>query len=351
MLYLIDGVPGAGKTLNTIKMVHERATKEHRTVYYNHIDGLSPALGWVELSDDEVKRFWEILSPSDILVVDECWRIWPKVRSGQEPEHYKKLAEHRHDGIDLYIITQSFNAQIDTFVTTMAEAHYHYQRVAGATITKRYEWSEFANPRSRADKADARCVVVPFDKKFFDKYNSAEAHTGKARLPVKFLSACALLVFLVGYLVYTIFTFSMDDIAISDKLTDQEIQSLEQDTKPESIPLQSTPAPIQQSKSSAHTWEPTDYKPRVRDVIYSAPAYDHLTKPVAAPRVAACMRSESDAACNCFTQQGTKADVSPVFCDDFIKNPPFNPWLRDEIQTQAQYPNPQNQPQNSVTAR
>ena len=36
-IYLITGTPGAGKTLNTIREVHQRAQKEGRLVYYANI--------------------------------------------------------------------------------------------------------------------------------------------------------------------------------------------------------------------------------------------------------------------------------------------------------------------------
>lgn len=49
---LVTGTPGAGKTLNTIEMVHKRAEKEARAVYYANIDGISFD-GWHKMDDIE----------------------------------------------------------------------------------------------------------------------------------------------------------------------------------------------------------------------------------------------------------------------------------------------------------
>ena len=90
MLYLFTGLPGGGKTLNTLKTVKEdkafyeydsdgnpvkldNGSIKRRPVYYHNIKELKFE-DWTKLSDEEAKRPWDI-EPGAVLIYDECQDI------------------------------------------------------------------------------------------------------------------------------------------------------------------------------------------------------------------------------------------------------------------------------------
>ena len=102
MITLITGQPGAGKTLFTLQFVRELAEKEKRTVHYSGIKDLR--LPWLELANAED---WYQVPQGSIVVVDEAQRIFrPRGAGSVVPRHVSELETHRHQGIDLFIITQ-----------------------------------------------------------------------------------------------------------------------------------------------------------------------------------------------------------------------------------------------------
>ncbi|WP_157288303.1 hypothetical protein [Uliginosibacterium gangwonense] len=90
------------------------------------------------------------------------------------------------------------------------------------------------------------------------------------------------------------------------------------------------------------------YKPRVENLQYSAPAYDQVTKPVTASYPAACVASSSR--CTCYTQQGTRLETSDAFCRAVVKNGYFVDWQTKPPGEQATQQPPQQQAQQVVSA-
>src|SRR5690554_6361472 len=116
MFTIVSGLPGAGKTLHTIahyKKLNDdliKQKKSPRSVFYHGIpltEEGSNALGWTELTSDEVKNWPDNLPTGAILIVDEAQKHWP-VRSPSKaiPPELREIETHRHKGVDLVFITQ-----------------------------------------------------------------------------------------------------------------------------------------------------------------------------------------------------------------------------------------------------
>ena len=339
-LFVVDGVPGAGKTLNTIKEVKERAEKEGRPVFYNYITDLSDSLGWVELSDDELKTWHEDLPDGSILVVDEAWRHFAKWNSAKKepPPHVLAFFQHRKKGHDVYLIVQSARVQLDPIVYENTEAHIHFQRVAGSTLVKRFEWNgSVGNPKASSSIAAARCSFIKLDKNIFKLYKSAEVHTHKFRPPLKFILAGVLLLICLIAIVY-------NSYQAKQQINSRDAGGLVSSTV--GANAQAVPAPVQQSQQSQQRQEgaPQDlslerYKPRLKGMPWTAPVYDHLRQPQSFPRLAACMLNEETKNCRCYTQQATLLPVPEALCLQVVKRGFF-----DETMPDRQLPPPPTQP-------
>jgi zona occludens toxin len=207
-LYLTTGVPGAGKTLYTVAKAlpeltavpfeYRGATLPRRLV----VGGIPGLLLEHELMDvpvfdpetfkDEysaLKRdpgddplpvpcrgdnWWLWCLPGDIIVIDECQRLFRPMASGRKiPQFIAKLETHRHYGVDFVFITQHPQL-LHTNVRNLIGRHQHVRRVSVGRSTIVYEWDHCTHP----DKVKTASVKYwPHDKKAFGLYKSAEVHT------------------------------------------------------------------------------------------------------------------------------------------------------------------------------
>ena len=183
MIELVTGLPGSGKTLQTLVRVKDRAEKEGRTVYYDGISGIEEAgvLPW--LKHDGQK--WFELPANSIIVIDEAQRLFrPRGRTGEPPEYAAKLETHRHLGIDLVFITQN-PMLIDSHVRRLCERHWHVMRRFGTKWATIHEFP--SGVREDVDKRRDGSIRHDFryPKDAFTWYKSAEVHTHKAHIPAR----------------------------------------------------------------------------------------------------------------------------------------------------------------------
>ena len=149
-IYLITGTPGAGKTLNTVQAVHERAKKESRAVYFANIDGMRDVNGltfanWhkmanpndpgVDLATDITPHSWQNAPDGSILLIDECQDYYPTISANaQQPAYIMDFAKHRHRGFDVYLVTQGPNL-LNPKLKSWVSPHIHYYRAFGGNRT------------------------------------------------------------------------------------------------------------------------------------------------------------------------------------------------------------------------
>jgi len=93
MIYLITGLPGAGKTLFTVADVMGMAEKENRQVYYSGITDCKVP-GWIELEKGED---WYKCPVGSIIIIDECQRVFrPRSAGSNVPEYVSKFETGNH---------------------------------------------------------------------------------------------------------------------------------------------------------------------------------------------------------------------------------------------------------------
>ena len=309
---LATGIPGAGKTLNTIAMVDREQGESDRPIFYRGITDLK--LPWQELSDEEIKKWYEYPEGS-VFIIDECQQIWPNRKPNSAiPESVEKLDTHRHGGYDFYIITQK-PTMVDFYARGFVGRHYHYERAFNRDGTRQLEFQKAVdNPNDYHTRQDAQTTRIKFPKKYYDAYKSAEIHTYKPRIPKKaFLFLAAV--------VFTIAAAVMAFNNIMGRTEDPEIGG--------GVDYQGS---IDLIPSIGPAKEEVPYEqlftPRIPGIPHSAPAYDGVTEVKTFPRPQ-CIFDEKRGRCKCFTQQATPLDIEPQICMQIVRGGWFNPYKEE----------------------
>lgn len=179
-LVLRTGLPGNGKTLNTIKEVDTKAYAENRVVYYHNVAGLKPELlkaQWFEF-EDPLK--WNELPHNSIIVIDEAQgseqRPMFGVRDPRKPvpPHVSALETIRHGGYELNLITQDPRF-IDVHARRLCNKHVHYWRIFGSQKISRYETPRVVNDVEKLTSfSQSSRQIITLDKKYFGLYTSSK---------------------------------------------------------------------------------------------------------------------------------------------------------------------------------
>lgn len=316
MIYLTTGLPGSGKTLHTIWHFNRISEAESRPVYYHGIADLS--LPWIPLEDPTK---WYDVESNSIVVIDECQRIFrPAAIGAAVPKHIEMLETHRHAGIDLVLITQQ-PMLLHKNVRQLVGYHRHLVRMFGANRAKVHEWAECREqPKNRKDSISKTWV---YPKEVFEFYKSAEVHTHKRNIPARvwfMLSApvlAAVLVWLGWH--YGISRINSAAPSVSPSPVSGQIQRQ---------PVSTYMRPPGQQTDNPGYLTPAQYveqqQPRIADLAFSAPVYDSVTKPIAAPYPAMCVQIRGG--CKCYSQQGTRLQTSEGFCRQVVENGFFVSW-------------------------
>lgn len=222
--HLITGVPGAGKTLYAISRVVKplvgtvidgpAGTKVCRRIMVGGVRDLliehepidvptfEPDTGKLVFAGKEFQpetddrrpgepphdcerradNWWRWCEPGDVIVIDECQRLFRPMPSGRKlPKFITMLETHRHYGVDFVFITQHPQL-LHSNVRNLINLHNDVRRVFGSHQTIVYEWDRCSSP----DKIKtAASKLWRHDKKAYSLYKSAEVHTKqKHKLPV-----------------------------------------------------------------------------------------------------------------------------------------------------------------------
>ena len=321
MLILVTGVPGASKTLNTIKMVLSEDRFKNRPVYFAGINGCVVP-GWSELTYDQAKN-WETVLPADsVLVVDEARKFAPVGPTGVEPPSYiSQIAEHRHLGVDLILIVQH-GTMLHTFVRKMCGNYFHYERAFGFERARRLEWQKYVDPDDHFARKDAVVKNVKFDRSIYKLYKSAEVHTHVRRIPKKLVVILLLLGVCVG-----LFGF------LAHRLKNHDVIAAGGSVLP------STGLSM---GSERHTLTREQYiaqfQPRIPGLAYTAPVYDQAFKVKTFPKPN-CVINNSTQECRCYSQQGTRLEVEPESCARFAVLGWFDPTKDESRDRDNEYRN------------
>jgi zona occludens toxin len=315
VITLITGVPGAGKTLNTLKLVQEEWGKSGRPVYYRGIKDLK--LPWTEIDDEQCRKWYEF-DDGAIFVIDEIQQVFPRrAPNHKPPEGVARLDTHRHRGFDFYIITQK-PKNFDFEARGYVGRHRHYERGYGREATRCLEWQQACDdPGDYHRRQEAEVSRVKFDKKYYDVYTSASLHTVQKKLPKKlwlFVAACLATV-AMGVMLYN---------SMSERLSDQDPQ-LAEAPQGDLISQPGLSSPFIRRDSIEDLDFFTQHTPRVDGLDWTAPIYDEVREVRDFPRPQ-CIRVESSQQCQCYSQQATPMNVKPELCNAIVDGGWFNPY-------------------------
>lgn len=222
-LKLVTAPPGTGKTLLLIKMIFEYLAQGRRV--YSNIDQLKIAevlplphnADWrdypdgsviiydeaqehVAFSSDDLTDFEDFEEPEQ-LENENVTAFRERVRKLKADydrrkraylESIKDIARgfqvHRHFGFDIILATQD-----QSFLNNLAKKcvgeHYHLTRPFGLKGNMIFFWRRLVtNPDSRTEKASAEWKKhINFKKSYFNLYRSANVHTHKSSIPIKYI--------------------------------------------------------------------------------------------------------------------------------------------------------------------
>lgn len=323
MLHLITGQNGAGKSLRAIELMYKR-----------HGDGMDVyAFGFRGLRAPFVKPFadprrWRELPPNAVLFIDEAQKIW-RTRAGGRPvpPEVLDLEEHRHQGIDIYLITQS-PMYLDSHLRPLISSHEHLISYDKSSA-RLFRFSEcYEDVKSSALRSKAQFEVWKYPVVHYADYDSAEVHTAKAKVPwrqriakVFFVLAALLIVASIGYF------FWGPDTPKAKPTADAAGSS----AKPFGSSLLGGLGGLQPGGGERHYANAQEYveahTPRISQMPWSMPAMDGR-EVKAEPRLY-CMSSGEgiDQTCTCLTEQGTKWQIRVDQCVQMARwGPAYNPY-------------------------
>jgi len=314
---LITGLPGHGKTLYTLDRWRQEAEKAGRPVFHNDIPGLNIP-GWQVFNVKE----WQNLPAGALAIIDEAWEEFPVTGRGQTPDWVQQLAKHRHLGIDIVCIVQQ-PMLLDSFVRRLIDRHFHVVRKFGSQWATIYEHptgviEDVQKPGSRKDmiRSDYR-----YNKEVFAWYRSAELHTVKRRIPARVFLLLGLVVLfpVLCWLAY----LKLRPAAAPGKVEDPVAALSAAGSPPAHVPSDGAAAAVKPVSMSAAEYVQA-YTPRIAGLAHTAPIYDSVTSPQQAPYPAACIASLKR--CQCYSQQGTKLDMTDQLCRQIADGGFFVAW-------------------------
>lgn len=307
MITLITGLPGNGKSLYALNWVKAKAEAENRTVYYNGIADLT--LPWVHMDEPEQ---WHTLPTGALIVIDESQRVFrPRASGANVPAHVSAFETHRHNGHDVVLITQHPQL-LDQNIRRLVGQHFHAVRKFGMARATVYEWGQ-VQTLNKSDYARAIRHEFAFPAEAFGWYKSAELHTHKRKLPMRFWFVLAAPL-VIGGVLWAAYV---------------AMQRLQGHAPAPSTPASSIlPLPPAASGHAPATMTAAEYaesmQPRVSGLAYTAPAYDGVTKPTRAPVPVAVVKMGNR--CQAYSQQGTRLNMPQALCASLLETGFFVAW-------------------------
>lgn len=363
MLILRTGLPGSGKTLNTIREIErEHAPNKKtpnivpRTIYYYGIPDLDTSklqCNWVEFDTPEE---WYNLPDGSVIVIDEAQRVFG-AQDGRKarPEKVARFETHRHQGFDIHLITQHPSLLI-SHVRKLVGKHINMYRPYGGATLRRHEYEYCVDhPDKRSNFKLSQETKVKLDSKYYGTYRSATVHTHKFKLPVYVWYIAPLALFIVGCMGYVWWTYTPAASAEAVAASSPGRTLSPAKSAPEEAgynPLKSAQGALSGEKPPLTADEyAASLKPRIEGIPGSAPRYDQLTQPKSFPRLTCASSTDPNMVfkarergqpvgrignqeymCQCYTQQSTKANTTAELCLSIVQNGFFDDTIPDRQQ-------------------
>lgn len=191
-IYAYVGMPGSGKSYDVVANQIIPALKQGRRVVTNiplHMDVVRQLVPDAQVDELPLERIEvqpelieEYAKPGVVLIIDECWRLWPSgLKTHQVPEAYKTLlAEHRHrvdaDGnaMVIVLVTQDL-AQLAAFARQLVEQTFYHTKLTHVGSAGTYRIDIYRGPVTGANPPSGsrvREILGRYDKSIFKLYKS-----------------------------------------------------------------------------------------------------------------------------------------------------------------------------------
>lgn len=340
-IMLITATPGGGKTALAVQIMKE-ATDAGRPLFVMGIPELKlphfpcpPIPEWTESRNDpdnpEFSLPFFTFPENSLIVLDEAQRVFRlRAAASKVPDHVAAFETVRHTGVTFLLITQHPNF-IDTHIRNLVGQHIHLRDV-GLLGRRYYEWPECSDPKT--------FHTAPIKKKFnlpkasFPLYKSASTHIKRNyTLPpaLLFLIFAAFAVLVGGSYLY---------ISIQKKLHPEQnkpvLENVQAAASGQTTMQPNSPGQLAPADPAAMLVE---FHPAVPGRPETAPAFDALRVVKAMPLVVGCIQTANR--CSCQNQQGLDAGLDRLQCENWLKNPPFDPYTE----------RPRDQPEQAARAR
>lgn len=224
MITLVTGVPGAGKTLYAVSTILDNLKTDSPRPVFSNIDGLDyDALKCFPLSEAQIFDLRQFSDMSAIIIIDECQRFYPPRPSGSKvPEYISYFNVHRHDGLDIILITQGPKL-IDRQIRDVVGEHIHFSRPFNMKKNFMYRWSSCNDdPEPSRTESNAVKTMQPLNKDVFKFYKSTVENTHSSRFPIRKLVIFGIYIFiavsLFALVIYSLFA-KYSDSSVNEKPT------------------------------------------------------------------------------------------------------------------------------------
>ncbi|SKB73696.1 zonular occludens toxin domain-containing protein [Luteibacter sp. 22Crub2.1] len=335
MIYLITGTPGSGKTLSAMELI-EKWGREHpgRLIYSANIDGQSFP-GVLPLDDSGVLEWHKQCAKDSLVVVDEAQRYWRASRGGDPSQAIIEMETHRHDGIDIVLMTQH-PTFVHANIRKLVNVHIHLVAYTKQSAL-RYEWRECHDDvQENALRSQGEFSEWKYPAHLYQFYKSATMHTKRAKRSSSQVKARIWgVVSIVCFLILAAFVVVIWRKYQASKHAPGDVIAAADDGRPsDKGPLPAEPA--KRSSGSPVRWEnPGQYVqaqvPRIPSQPWSAPLYDGQ-QVTTHPQVY-CIAKGDDSDCHCITEQGTRYTMPMDICLNVAKNgPAYDPFKPERRQ-------------------
>ncbi|HFG4493912.1 zonular occludens toxin domain-containing protein [Acinetobacter baumannii] len=359
---LTTGGIGAGKTYLNVKLADEAHKKGQYTKIYSNIRGHVELTDYVyDLPDD-----WRECENGSLVIIDELQfnEKFSKHFSSRRDKEVVDITMIRHDGIDMWLITQSTKF-MNSDIRELVNEHF-YIEVTGKKTSKCYCFAQAQTSISKAVKKQAHDEFsYTLEQKYFDMYKSTKDGVKPTRTHHINMK-------LIGFVVGALFTLALifglltylgksnkkniDEMTKTNDVTQPaNTKSIADQLKEQSALAGLTPEQyadlMNPEKRNAELQAKNDvrletiaikYNPnRPYDVDTSNIQYQATSKPV----FSGCMKKGKKYVA--YTQQGTILhDVDPSDCQKLIDegDRPFNYFQQPVIQQQVVQQAPQTVP-------
>ncbi|EMC1591018.1 zonular occludens toxin domain-containing protein [Acinetobacter baumannii] len=204
---LITAQPGSYKTAMMMEIASKMAS-ENRPIYLCNIRGLKPEIPFPYQVLDHFKD-WIDTPETSVIFIDEVQEFTRDVPTNCKTEDLPRwltlLEKHRHEGKDIFIVTQH-PMFIHTHVRRLTSEHIHLVRNGNVPFAAKRTWGFVESDPDDFQKATVKngCTTSIYrpNKEVFNWYESTVLDTHKFKIPTKLFKMVGLLAALVGFSVY-----------------------------------------------------------------------------------------------------------------------------------------------------